>query len=614
MTRPSTSSGQATARKPAPRPEAPRIGLEGRLGAVIEVALREIDGLDPCNARHVEPTAADIADLADDIAARGLLNPLILRGAPDAYRVLAGGRRWRALKATAPDPTLVRARVFDGADEDAAALSLAENIARENLHPLDEADRVAEMALNARVGTVARAVSKTPRFVRECVALSALPAVARENWLSGAINLTQARALTVGEGHAIEALFGRPDARAVLSDPRAIRAALLPKGVSSRSASAIYVGVDDYVFAGGAIHEDLFEAESWFLDADLLRKLERRKLVAEADRIAAAEGWGTVLFDVGDVDRVATPRYTPEEIAEIERIEVDPTPPQQTRLAELGRLGALRSVGEAERGAYGVYVGLDSEGRLDVVRGVRIAQQTIPEIVAGPVSSPDPARDAAASATSFAEAAPSSRARRATPAAPPEPLALHAGARRLAETAASRACAARVQQLLPGDVLRIALAALAADQTPFAIDHASGPGAKPGPLLRRIAKRGFAPALAALVEEDDGDVEQAFAEAVAAAVDLRQCGEEDSSRGLMDFVENVNQSPGSLREDVAALLDHAQFFDLAGRAVALAAIADCGGPAAASERAWMKDDALLKEAALLARAKHWVPDFLRRTP
>ena len=359
--------------------------------------MREIDGLDPCNARHVEPTAADLAELADDIAARGLLNPLILRGAPDAYRVLAGGRRWRALKARSPDLTLVRARVFDGPDEDAALLSLAENIARQNLHPLDEADRVAEMARGARVETVARAVSKTPRFVRECVALSALPAVARENWLSGAINLTQARALTVGDADAIEALFARPDSRAVLSDPRAIRAALLPRGVSSRAPSAIYVGIDDYVFAGGAIHEDLFEAESWFLDADLLRKLERRKLSLEADRIAAAEGWGTVLFDVGDVKHVATPRHTPEEIAEIERIEVDPTPPQQARLAELGRLGALRSVAEAERGAYGVYVGLDSEGRLDVVRGVRIApQQTNAEIVdgeaaPGPVGSIDAA-------------------------------------------------------------------------------------------------------------------------------------------------------------------------------------------------------------------------------
>jgi hypothetical protein len=69
-----------------------------------------------------------------------------------------------------------------------------------------------------------------------------------------------------------------------------------------------------------------------------------------------------------------------------------------------------------------------------------------------------------------------------------------------------------------------------------------------------------------------------------------------------------------MREATSARLDFCQFFEIAGRSIALAAIRECGGPAAESERAWMKDDQLAKEAALLARAKSWVPEFLRRTP
>jgi ParB family chromosome partitioning protein len=627
-----------TSRKPTPRREGPPSGRQGRgtnegrasaLGPVVEIALREIDGLDPCNARRVEPAAAEIAELADDIAARGLLNPIILRGAPDGYRVLAGGRRWCALKASLPDTTPVRARIFAGPDEDATALSLAENIARQDLHPLDEADRVAERAQTARPEAVARALSKTPRWVRERIALSALPEVARLNWLSGAIGLAQARALTVGDADAIEALFARPDARAILSDARTIRAALLPKSISARAPSAVFVGLDDYVFAGGAVHEDLFERESWLLDADLLRKLERRKLSAIADRLCEAEGWGTVLFDVGDATRAVAPDFTPAELDEIERLEASPDAADHARLAELQRLGALRAVAEADRARYGLYVGLDSEGRPDIQRGVVLAPNSVSHAEARAVSSPDPRAEAGASAASLSEAPVFSRVRagahasrpepvegrslkaHAALAAPPATLVLHAGARRLAETAASRAVAAAIQRSLPGVVMRIALAAwLSSGDNPLGLPHVTGPGAAPGALARRVAKLRFADALQALGAQADDDADQGFVDAVAASVDFRSNYDEAAALGLLDFLDDLEPAP-CLRPAIARLLDYGQFFALAGRAVALEAIRECAGAAAASERAWMKDEALANEAALLARAREWLPEFLR---
>jgi len=577
------------------RPQAPR------LAAPVEILLGEIVAIDPCNARRLEPDADAVAELSAALSERGLLNPLIVRGSPGAWRVLAGGRRWRALKRIALPTDLVRVRVFDGDDESAAALSLDENIDRQDLHPLDEADRVAEMAQAARPETVARVLGRPERYVRRCVALSALPEVARAAWLSGRIGEPQARALAGSPASAVEALFANSQAAAILSDVRQIRAALTPRGVSVRAPAARFVGADAYVAAGGAMHEDLFGEEAWFLDADLLRRLERQKLSAEADRLCEAEGWGVQLFEPGDVGRAMPPDLTEPERAELADIESraqgapEPTA-LDARADEIHRLGVLRAVPQSNRAQYGVYVGLDSEGRLDVVRGVIVEGRSVPPQTPSTFG-------VAASASPPAEVA---KPRPPRPAAGSAILPLEA--RRLAEMAASRAAAQAIQGLAIGDVLRIALAALAAkDRAAVGIERSQGPGGSAGSLLRRLSRMDFCVALAQASESSDEDVEQAFAEAIAGAVDFRHA-EFAAGRGLIKFIDRIDVE--SFAPLYAAGFDYAAYFTVAGRAVSLEAIRACGGPAAESERAWLPDDKLAAEAALLARAKCWLPPFL----
>ncbi|KTD18227.1 ParB/RepB/Spo0J family partition protein [Legionella jordanis] len=82
--------------------------------------------------------AASLQELADSIVSQGLIEPLVVRkNGKDSYEIIAGERRWRAamLAQIAQLPCLIS----DYSDEQAAAVSLIENIQRQNLNLIEEA-------------------------------------------------------------------------------------------------------------------------------------------------------------------------------------------------------------------------------------------------------------------------------------------------------------------------------------------------------------------------------------------------------------------------------------------------------------------------------------------
>ena len=591
---------RATALKQAP----PR----ATLGPPVSITLSEIVGIDPCNARRLAPSPDAIAELADAIRQSGLINPLILRGSSGAYRVLAGGRRWRALKLIARPSDDVRVRVFAGGDDEAAELSIEENIERADLHPLDEADGVAELAMASHPEAVAHRRGRTERWVRERIALSALPAVARAAWFADEIGLNQARALTLGDAAAIEALFADPQAKAILSDAGAIRRALRPDAMASTAPLAVFVGLDAYVAAGGATRSDLFEDRTLLLDVGLLNSLATRKLAAEADRLCKEEGWGQQLFDPAEtVGKHVGFDFTPAERDELhaleEQIGASPAahPESEARVAEIYRLGVLRKVSKSDRARHGVYVGIDSDGRLDVTRGLVVGGAATHSAATQPA-------DAAVSGARSETAETIARPRPAATALAAPPV-LHADARRLADMAASRAAATAIGFMLPGDAVRIALVAmLAKGEPPVAISRKQGPGGGARDLVRRLARLDFAAALQLAGDSSDEDVEDAFSVVVGASVDVRGA-DEAATRGLIGFIERADTD--GFDSGFAKLFDYSAFFAAAGRAAALDAIRDCGGEAEASRRVGMRDDHLAEDAARMARAKCWAPEYLR---
>jgi len=116
-----------------------------------------------------------LKELTDSIKAQGILQPLLVRERPDHYELIAGERRWRAAQVLglAEAPVIVR-----NAD-DTAALEIAviENLQRENLNAMEEAQGYAELIsrFDLRQEDVATKVGKSRAWVANALRLLRLP-------------------------------------------------------------------------------------------------------------------------------------------------------------------------------------------------------------------------------------------------------------------------------------------------------------------------------------------------------------------------------------------------------------------------------------------------------
>jgi ParB family chromosome partitioning protein len=160
-------------------------GLEALLGpitredAAASGALRELSvaaiGPNPWQPRR-EFDEAQLGELADSIAASGLLQPVVVRnGAAGRYELIAGERRWRAVQRLGWKK--IPAVVKDADDRALLTLALIENLQRDDLSPLDAATGyqrlMAEFALPQQ--EVARLVGKDRSTVSNTLRLLRLP-------------------------------------------------------------------------------------------------------------------------------------------------------------------------------------------------------------------------------------------------------------------------------------------------------------------------------------------------------------------------------------------------------------------------------------------------------
>jgi len=137
-----------------------------------------------------------LAELAASIRAQGLMQPVLVRPVDrDKYELIAGERRWRAAQMAGLDevPALVR----EVPDESALALSLIENIQREDLNPLEEAaglQRLVDefkMTHEQAADAVGRSRSATTNLLR----LLKLARPVQDLVMEGALEMGHARAL-----------------------------------------------------------------------------------------------------------------------------------------------------------------------------------------------------------------------------------------------------------------------------------------------------------------------------------------------------------------------------------------------------------------------------------
>ena len=258
--------------------------------------------LSQSNVRHVK-AGLDIEQLANDIERRTLLQSLTVRPVLDEggaetgmYEVPAGGRRYRALdllvrrkrlQKTAPVPCVIRT---DGiAEED----SLAENVQRAPLHPLDQYR--AFQALRDKGQSeeeIAAAFFVTPAVVRQRLRLAAVSPRLLNVYAEDGMTLDQLMAFTVSTDHERQDQVWEAVQHSYSKEAYHIRRMLTEGAVRASDKRALFVGVDAYVEAGGAVLRDLFQPDDggWLQDPGLLEMLVAERLRDEAETLRA-EGW-----------------------------------------------------------------------------------------------------------------------------------------------------------------------------------------------------------------------------------------------------------------------------------------------------------------------------------
>lgn len=213
------------------------------------------------NVRKVPPSPEGIAELAALIESQGLLQRLAVTALADGhFAVVAGGRRLRAMQLLAAEnrwsPSQpVECRCYD--DARAVAVSLAENSAREAMHPADQMEAFRKLVedgasaaqVAARFGVSVLTVERRLKLARLAPRFLAL-------YRAGDIEPEQLQVLALVEDHAAqEAVWdGLP---AYDRDAWTLRRAVTEQSCPGDSRLARFVGIEAYEARGGAVRRDL---------------------------------------------------------------------------------------------------------------------------------------------------------------------------------------------------------------------------------------------------------------------------------------------------------------------------------------------------------------------
>ncbi len=146
--------------------------------------------------------------LAESIKSEGVVQPIIVRDAGDGYQIVAGERRWRATQRAGLTTIPAIVRPLD--EREAMIMALAENVAREDLNPVEQARAYAMLAdeLDLSQTEIARRVGKSRPAVANTMRLLELP--------DAALELIEAGSLSEGHGRAL-LLTGDQDERLALA-------------------------------------------------------------------------------------------------------------------------------------------------------------------------------------------------------------------------------------------------------------------------------------------------------------------------------------------------------------------------------------------------------------
>jgi ParB family chromosome partitioning protein len=143
--------------------------------------------------RHFDETALE--ELAQSIAQRGLIQPIVVRPHGTGYQIVAGERRWRAAQRARLHEVPVIVRDFD--DTQTLEVALVENIQRQDLNAIEEAEAYQRLIedFGHTQEALGKLVHKSRSHVANLLRLLELPRQVQERVLQGALTMGHARAL-----------------------------------------------------------------------------------------------------------------------------------------------------------------------------------------------------------------------------------------------------------------------------------------------------------------------------------------------------------------------------------------------------------------------------------
>ncbi len=147
-------------------------------------------------------TESELSELASSIKEQGVLQPILLRavaGRDYLYEIVAGERRWRAsqMAGLSEIPALIKTLT----NENAMEIALIENVQRENLNPIEEADAYQNLMQKCgyEIADVVRLIGKSDSYIRNSLRLISLPESVRSQVADGLISASHARTIAVAE-------------------------------------------------------------------------------------------------------------------------------------------------------------------------------------------------------------------------------------------------------------------------------------------------------------------------------------------------------------------------------------------------------------------------------
>ena len=287
-----------------------------------------------------------IPQLAASILRVGLLqNLIVIEAGSGYYEVVAGGRRFSALKLLAKMHRISKdweVPCLPVADRTARTASLTENVQREAMHPADQFEAFAGLVAEGRpIEDIAADFSVTPLVVQRRLKLANVSPRLMDDYRADAVSLDQLMALAITDDHAAQerAFYDAPTWQ---RSPSALRERLTEREIDAyRNPLVRFVGLDAYEAAGGGVRRDLFaedDAGVYLTDAALLDRLLQEKLAVIAAEVKA-EGWAWV---------DATPGVTHADLHAFQRaprIRREPTKREAQRIEKLE--ARMQALGEA---------------------------------------------------------------------------------------------------------------------------------------------------------------------------------------------------------------------------------------------------------------------------